>query len=269
MKSRLLLLGAAVALFMSCSPDNDNDSSGTDTDYFPLASGDYWTYDVPGNATTLSGRDSLYVGNDTVINAVTYKKMKTKAQPFGFYSNSLNGNGIRKDGDKIRLTGAASVNFGTGLPINLDVADFVVFKESATDGEQLSVLNGTLTQTIPGFEAYPMTITYSLKAMATGSLPTFTAPDGTVYTDVKTVKTTLNVKITTMIAPLVVPVPVLAPQDVVVSTQYYAKNIGMVYANTAMHYELQDFSAFGLSLPIPQSGSQNQEEILDTYHVGN
>ena len=270
MKTRFLLLAAAVGLIASCSPDDNSDNNNPETAFFPLTSGSYWTYNIPGGGTSLAVKDSLYTANDTVINTIAYKKFKTKDQPaFGFYSNSLNGNSVRKDGDKIVVTGKASLNFGTGLPLNIDVTDFTAFQESAAENAQLSVLNGTMTQTIPGFEAYPMTITYSLKAIAGISMPTFTAPDGTTYTDVKTVKTVLNAKITTIVAPLTFPVPIMNSQDVVVSTQYYAKNIGMVYANTTLSYNLQDFSSLGLQLPIPQSGSQTQQEILDTYPIGN
>jgi hypothetical protein len=248
---------------ISCSSGNDASDTVTDTAYFSLKSGSFWTYNVPENEAGPAGRDSLYTASDTLIGAVTYKKFKTKDQPFGFYSNSLNGNSLRKSGDKLLLTGAASLNFQATLPINLALSDFVIFKESAADNEVIGTFSGTMTQTLQGL---PLLINYILKATAISTLPTYVSPDGTVYTDVKSVKTTLNLEISAVNENLPVPIPVMAPQDVVTSTQYYAKNIGMVYAHTVVAYHLEDFSGLG-TLPIPQSASQTQEEFLDTYHI--
>ena len=75
----------------------------------------------------------------------------------------------------------------------------------------------------------------------------------------------LNLKITTTqtIGGFPVTVTVLSPQDVVTSTQYYAKGIGMVHTNTNITYQLQEFP--GVTFPFPSSGSQTQQEFLDTY----
>ncbi|OYQ48945.1 hypothetical protein [Flavobacterium aurantiibacter] len=62
-------------------------------------------------------------------------------------------------------------------------------------------------------------------------------------------------------------IPVLQPQDVVVSTVYFANNIGMVYATTNVAYEIEDFSGIGIELPIPQTFSQTQTEKLIAHQV--
>ena len=263
MKSKLFTIAFAIAILSSCSND-DSSGNNSATDYLPLANGNYWTYNAVSQAGT--NRDSLYVANDTVINSVSYKKMKTSAIPFGFYSNSLRNNGLRKESDAIYMSGAAGLNLGNTLPIDLSLSDFIIFKESATVNQQLSSISGTITQ---DFQGYPLTIDYNLKTTALENLPTFTSEDNNVYADVKKVKITLNIKVTTSVSVsgFNVPVVLLNPQDVVVSTQYYAKNIGAVYTNTVISYELQDFSQFGITLPIPQSDTQIQNEYLSTYQV--
>jgi hypothetical protein len=61
-------------------------------------------------------------------------------------------------------------------------------------------------------------------------------------------------------------IPILTNQEVVAATQYYAKNIGMVYNNTVISYNLAvDPSELGL--PIPQSATQTSEEFLSSYTV--
>jgi hypothetical protein len=111
-----------------------------------------------------------------------------------------------------------------------------------------------------------MTIDYTLKSISVETLATFTtpAPDSKTYTDVKKVKTIMTMEVDAIIAPFPLPITIMNSQDVIVSVQYYSKNIGMVYANTVIEYEL------AVAIPgstIPQSGSQTQEEFLDTYQV--
>ena len=267
MKTKLFFIVFTIAILTSCS--SDNSSGGTSTaDYLPLTDGNYWTYDVSTVGQTTSNRDSLYVANDTVINTKTYKKMKTLNIPFGFYSNSLRNNGVRKENDAIYMTGNAGLNLGAVLPIDLSVSDLMIFKESATANQELGSVSGVINQ---DFQGYPLVMNYTMKTTALETLPSFTAEDNTVYTDVKKVKITLNLKVSTTVTIPGIPIPLtvalLNPQDVVISTQYYAKNIGMVYTNTVISYELQDFSQFGITLPIPQSGTQTQNESLDTHQV--
>ena len=74
MKFKLLIAITFLTILTSCS--NDTSSGATETNYLPLAIGDYWTYNVTTNAQTQ--RDSLYVSNDTTINTKIYKKFKVK-----------------------------------------------------------------------------------------------------------------------------------------------------------------------------------------------
>lgn len=263
MKKRLLTLLAFTAIFYSCS--NDDDSSGdssVDTNHFPLTSNNSWEYDVVGQ---VPGTDNLYVGDDVVIDGKTYKQMLTTAVPFGFYSSLLQNNNLRTDGSKTLFTGDLNVNLGFDLPIDLNVTDFVILKTNANNNETLGTLTGTFTEVLNGI---PLTVNYTLKATALESLPTYTtpAPQNETYTDVKKVKMTLMMSITTTIPGTTIQIPVLNNQEVVAATQYYAKNIGMVYNYTEVGYELAIDPA-QLELTIPQSSSQTTEEFLNSYLI--
>ena len=233
MKFKLLIAIAFLTILTSCSTDTL--TGATETNYLPLANGNFWTYNVTTNAQTL--RDSLYISNDTTINTKIYKKFKTKNAPVGFFSNSLNKNGLRKEGSSLLLTGTLALDFGVGVPINLSVTEFVIFNETATNNQQLGTVTGTINQTVG---TYPLVIDYTLKSIAIETLPTYSS-NGQVYTDVKRVKTILNAKITTTVTVQGFPIPITATildsQDVVVSNQYYAKNIGMVHTNTLINYQ--------------------------------
>lgn len=247
-------------LFISCSSDDSGTGSNFET---PLTIGNYWTYDVEGQAGIT--RDSLYISNDTVIGSNTYKKFKTENNiATGFYSSALRNNGVRESNGKLKLSGDLSLAAGQTLPIAVDLtlSDFVIFNKNASNNQALnsSPKTGTIQQTVSG---YPLNINYSLQSYGGETLTSFTSPNGDVYTDVKTTKIKLNVEITTTISGF--PITALAAQDVLVSTQYLADGIGVVYTNTVTSYSLNSLVA--TQLGIPATSSQTQEEFLDTYLV--
>ncbi len=274
MKIKILTVLGLFTIFFSCSSDNQsNIADGSITNaYLPLKATSYWIYDV--SSSTINERDYLYVDNDITINSKTYKSLKTQNAPFGFYSNSLRNNGLRKDGNSLLLSGSFGNNTIDQLPLNIALDDFVIFKEDAPNNTILSSVSGEINTVINGYSAYPLKLTYNLKSKAVETLPTYTspAPNGTVYNEVKTVETVLNLEISTSITiPGIgsIPFKIMSAQDVVTSKQYYAKNIGMVYAKTTINYQLEDFSSLPITItiPIPQSFHDIQEEILDTYKV--
>ena len=73
----------------------------------------------------------------------------------------------------------------------------------------------------------------------------------------------------TVISGIATNLTVLPAQDIIVSTQYYAKNIGVIYNNTTIQYALNPAAASSLNLPstIPTSGILTQQESITTYHV--
>lgn len=261
MKTKLVFLGI-VATLISCSTES-SDSEAT-KDYFPLKISNFWTYKVIG--TNVDGTDSLYISNDTIINLKSYKKFRVKNWPLGFFSNSLNNNAVRKDGDRILLTGTAGMQFGATLPIDIVLDDFVVFKQNASENQLLDNLTGVLEQ---DFEGIPVTINYTLKSIAAETLPEFASADGNNYTDVKSVKTLLVLKISAVYE--IIPgfsqnILILDTQEVMTSTQYFAKDIGVVYASTTIQYALEQFPV-DPGLPFPETYNENHKEYLKTHTV--
>lgn len=267
MKTKFLITSLLLIFLTSCNSDsNDTPSEGVilPTLFLPLTNNNYWTYDVDNdinNAGPLT-RDSLYVSNDTLINGSTYKKIKTLGIPTGFFSTSLRNNAVKIDGTKLLLSGNFNLNFGLTSPISIGLDNFIFFKENAPTGEILSSTSGTLNQTIQNI---PLTIDYTLKSVANGSLPIYILPNGDDYTGVKKTKIILNLKITTTqtVSGITVPITLMNAQDVIVSTQYYSGNTGMIFANTVFNYQLNSIP--NVTLPIPSSGNQTQEEYLKTF----
>lgn len=262
MKHNYFFAVLLMAFLTSCSTSDDNATpeEPTANNYFPVENGDFWVYDVNGD---FPGRDSLYIANDTTINNIPHKKFKTKDVPFGFYSSSLTENGIRKSGDKLMVSGATSINLLEGFPIDLVVSDFVIFKENASDNEQLSSVSGTLNYQ---YEDIPLTFNYTMKSVFAETLDSFSVPGHETYQDVKVIKVIvgLNAGGVATFQGFDFPFNVINQQDVVVSTQYYVNNVGMVYSNTDIHYELADLE---IALPIPSTATQNIKEYLVDHNT--
>jgi hypothetical protein len=257
------LLFILSAFIVSCSDDDSDNNTGPtpSVEFFPSASGDYWVYDVPG--TLQDGRDSLYVANDTVIGSNTYKKFKTGNLATGFFTGALSNNGVRYAGGKIMVSGTTSVNFAEEFPLNVGVSDFVIFKYETDNNEILDNETGTIEEV---FDNYPVELNYSLTTKAKEDLATYTV-NGQQYANVKQVETTLELEIVVMfdVGGIQVPFTILDEQPVMVSRQYYAENIGVVHVVTDVTYELNNVP--GYELPMPQTGSEHQEEILVDYNV--
>lgn len=268
MKSKFLLASLLIVFLTSCNDESNglppNEGTVQPTLFLPLTNNNYWTYDVDSdiNSSGPLTRDSLYVANDTLVNGVTYKKMKTLNIPSGFFSSSLRNNAVKIDGKKLVITGNFNLDFGLTSPISIALNDFIFFKENAPTSEVLSSTSGTINQTIQNI---PLTIDYTLKSVANGYLPIYILPNGDDYSEVKKTKIILNLKITTTqtISGVTVPITIMNAQDVIVSNQYYCLGTGMIFANTVLNYQLNSIP--NVTLPIPSSGNLTQEEYLKSY----
>lgn len=251
------LAALATLLSVSCSSDDDSSNGSGETNYLPLTDGNYWIYDVTGSAQ--NGRDSVYIAHDTLIGTNTYKKIKTATTPYGFFSSVVNNNGVRKDGDAYKVSGSTAVSFSEDFPFSIAVNDLVVFKESATTGQTLGTVTGTIEQE---YEGLPLEFDYTLTTTADETLPSYSI-NGHSYTNVKKVKATVNLSINYSLGGI--PIAILAAQDVVTSYQYYAQGIGVVNVETVFTYTIND--AFATTLGIEPTTTETQVETLDTYNM--
>ena len=254
----ILLVGLA-----SCSTnDGNNNATGTGT-FLPLLPTSEWVYDVKLD-TQPSGTDVLFIDGETTINNKIYQKFKTTAVPTGFFTNLLNNNNVRKEGDQLLLSGTTGLGFSDILPINLTLSDFVIFKEIANPNTELASMSGTIEQAVQNI---PLKINYTLKSVFKESLSSFSVPGKATYTNVKVVKIIANISVTTVYLLPIINTPftvsILDPQDVIVSTHYYAEGVGMIYSKTAINYQLNQLPQGAGELPIPQQGSSTIEEFLN------
>ena len=206
MKNKLLLLGLSLFI-LSCSSDDSTPPIESVTEFLPLNDGNYWLYDVTSDAETGTGNDHLYISNDTIIAGVTYKRFETEDLAFGFFSNALSNNGVRKSEDKLLLTGTASFNFSSDIPFSIDAANLVIFKENAANNEVVGTLSGTIEQ---DYEGYTIEFQYELTATAKDNMSTYSV-NGQTYTNVKPmeIRLSLDAVLQYQLGPSTIPVTIM------------------------------------------------------------
>jgi hypothetical protein len=274
MKLKTLFVGIAVMSLLACSSDdNDGGNQPGNNEFLPLSNNNFWVYEI--SSPQGIQQDSVYVNGDIIINNQTFKKMNAREPFFGFYAGAVHNNGIREDNGKLFMSGTfAGAGLGDFIDLNLELNNFVIFDENATaNNQQLSVINGVLTE---DFDGFPITVTYALKSFAQTQINNFEATNGQNYPVAKPVKIVLNIKVSTAIEVLPgfppVNVNILNDQDLVVSTSYFVQNIGIVQTDTNYQFEinpqLANFPGFG-DLPIPENGSSTLNEKLINFNVNN
>ncbi|MDO4727995.1 MAG: hypothetical protein Q4B43_03200 [Bacteroidota bacterium] len=267
---KILFLSLAFVLW-NCSSDDNNaqpDSIINNASYSPQQIGNYWTYNVLSDVV---GKDSLYISSSTVHEGEDLYNYTAQIPTYGYYSNLMNGSSIRSTETALFINGNMSLGdvFGNNVPMNIDFNNFKFFDSNATNGTILDNKNGYYE--IPYQDNGILKVTYNLTTEAGENLATYTQ-GGNTYSDVKQSKIRLNVKVVATIVVNVLGVPtsfdytLLNSQDVLISIQYYAKGIGMVFANTDFQYSIDELPA-GFNLPIPQNYSSNTKESLASYKV--
>lgn len=268
-----ILFGATMGLlFMGCSSDdNGQPAPPNTTTYFPTNAQQYWVYEVTSEEAP-SSRDSLYILGQEQINNKNYHRLKAREPFFGFYSSSLNNNAIREESGKLMVTGSFALpGFEDLIDLDLSLNDLIIFDQNASNNQQLSMISGETQQNIGDI---PVKVTYVLRTNALNTIPSFTAANGQVYTNVKPMKVTLRLDVRATLGPPINPLPipinvaVLDAQDVAISTSYWVENIGVVQTETNLQYQVSDLilTFFPEGLPIPSSGSSTSLEKLVDYY---
>lgn len=276
---KIILLSFLAVFALSCSdegvqnPNNTNETA-TDGNYFPSTENDFWNYEVSNtdNTTseTITSNDSLYVVSET---ANTFMLDVNEGMP-------ANGtmNGFLSSGSLTRTNTALILNGTLELPeeiaslFNFDITlnDFILFDASAVTNTELSANTNTISQ---DFNGLPITITYVLSTKALGNSENITLND-TLYNKVTASQLTLNISVSTIVSfgGFPITVAILDPQDILVSTNYFADTIGLVQATSQSNYQISDtaiaaLEAAGQTLAIPTSGSSTNIQNLNIFFV--
>jgi len=275
-----LSLCFSIALVTSCSNEPidsgivNNGDTAISSDYFPTSLNSYWIYDVANTNNNLNElsitNDSLYI-NSQNANAFTLG-INDGLPPNGILSGFLSSGNLTRTNETLILDGILELPAEISNVIDFEIAlnNHVLYDISAPINSELSTNGDTITQEFNGF---PITINYELLSKSLGTLESITA-NGLVYNDIIGSELVLNVSASTTIdfAGIPINISILEPQDVLVSTYYFANAIGMVKSTSEINYQISDaavtaIETAGQNLPIPTSGSFTSDENLNRFLI--
>lgn len=270
MKTKFLYLFLALG-FLGCSSDNSGSTPiipGGNNAYFPQDQGNYWVYDVMSEQAPASS-DSLYINGAIEENGYTYYSYATEDNmPLGFYSKIMTSGKSRNAGPKVLITGSINAGdiFGGNLgELEVNFDNFLFFDASATPGKPLDSKSDSFS--FP-YNDIDFKIDYILTTTAGQSFPTHTIGD-VVYENIKTTTVSLKAKITATVSLFGIDIPyvIMDQQDIIVSTQYYAKNVGVIFVDTTIEYHLNELPSSDIEIPVPQDFETNSSEALATFYI--
>ena len=258
--TRLSLLVLVVSI-VACGSDDDNGNTNN-ANYFPLDEGAAWTYD--NTAELGDSRDSLYYVNDQQLNGNTYANLDAEQPANAFMTTILSENLLRTSGSALIVNGDLGTVVLEGFPeINVPLDDVRLFDGDASVGDELAIVTDEFTQDFMGF---PFVVTFSVRSVQGETLPSYTA-GGTPYDNVIASQIIVNAQVVANIdlAGTTIEVPILVSQDVITATNYYAEDVGLIFSDVELNYQLEDLSGVGIEFPFPTEANQTSTQTLDTF----
>lgn len=268
-----ILLVALV--FTACSSDdNNNNDSGNSVfsgDYFPSSVANYWNYDVTienvNTNQTTQLTDSLYVFSQQ--NSSFKLNVNTNNIANGSKNRILVSGDLEKQTNKLVLN-----NGGISLPIEgftdfgFDVSNFVLYDTDAATGTELSSVSSSVTQPFQGVD---LVLTYTLKSEKLQNQESFSLNDD-VYNVVTSTKLSLILKVDATVPQLPIPLPIIDQQEVMTINSFFAKDVGLIKADSNISYEINSTTAtlleqqFGIDLSNANVNVNNTQE-LSSYNI--
>lgn len=259
-------------LIISCSSSDDSeiiDSVPETYDYFPLSVDSYWVYDNQDSEQE-NTRDSLFISEMEVINTTIHYNFSSLEPLSGFMTNLLSQSSLNTNDYELLLNGQLGTPPIEGFPeISIPLVNFIMYDLNENNGTLLSEISGDIQEVI---EEIPIKFNYQIT-----TIQGETFEDGySNFTSSSVLSSIININLSIVaefeVLGNVIEIPILQPQDVIRTTNYFADGIGMIYSDTQVEYELEDLSileTLGITLPFPSEDSSNSSQTLDTYNLEN
>lgn len=274
LKAYLPICFLAALTLTGCSSDDDSTSGSQNntTDYFPLALNNSWNYN---NQRTIEGQspsqsqETLSIVDSSEENGNTFYNLDSNNDLEGGLATTLfsNGNLSKVDGALIYSGGYALdlPNIGDFGPLEIQIDNAMIFDSNAVAGTELFSFSDSIEQDIevqPGV-VLPIAFNYSIATNNVAFLPTYMVGD-IEYSDILEANVILTASVTTSLGPIS-GIPILAEQEVLHITNYYANGIGLISSEVEINYVFEDLSNFGL--PSIPSVHVSSTQSIDSYIV--
>ncbi|HLU80971.1 MAG TPA: hypothetical protein VK010_02760 [Flavobacteriaceae bacterium] len=273
MNSKILSAIFVAALLVSCSSDDSDNPPAPNTNYFPLSTGNYWTYqnqrEVEGETPT-QNTETLSVEDVEEVNGEKQYDMESDQPTNGGVATTIFANGrLSKNQGKLKYNGKLDFYVGqSGIDtISFPVNNAIVFDSNAGINAQLFSFSDSFQQEIPVDNlTIPVTINYTVRTKNLGIINSRTV-NGVEYENVLSSEVVMELSV---VAEIVTPfgqidVDIMTPQEVMIATNYFAEGVGMVESDVSIHYEFEDLTEYGFP-NVPPVDIQSTQEI-DSYVV--
>jgi len=250
-----------VLSLIACDSD-DNGNTTNDANYFPLNADSSWTYD--NTAEIGASRDSLYYVSQEQVAGNTYANLDAEQPANAFMTTILSENLLRTSESTLIVNGDLGTVVLEGFPeINVPLDDVRLYDGTAGVGDELAMINDEFTQDFMGF---PFIVSFSVRSVQGETLTSYTA-GGVTYDNVISSQIVVNAAVIAEIdlVGTIIEVPILVSQDVITSTNFYAEDIGLVYSEVVLNYQLEDLSGIGIEFPFPTESNQTSTQTLDVF----
>ncbi len=254
MRKLLFLCGITLLSFtVGCSDDDSDVLNSNLANYYPLENNNSWTYTNRLNIEQQENQEGTetLTAVDAGNNAYTFEREGDILT--GFASSILTNGEVTKQNNSLLYNGALTIDlseFGS-FPINLEPIVFSIenaklYDKAASAGTNLFSNSNQITQEL-SFEgqSFDLVIDYDIFIDQGQKLDNYSVATES-FADVITSKIGLRMSISAIVGGFI-SLPLLDETEVISSTNYFAKDIGLIYNET--QYDIATEAISEINIP--------------------
>ncbi|EMY81414.1 hypothetical protein pgond44_06165 [Psychroflexus gondwanensis ACAM 44] len=262
MKKVSVYLGIIFLLFCYSCASEDEDILLSDSNYFPLALDNSWTYENTSreNSSTITGNETLSISEVNTQNPQRFSFTQTVTNFSGVFTTILSsGEVYKQNGEQtIIFDGEYSVFLSDEFPgFTIPLLDVTLYDAALTQGDVLYTSLGEVEEDINGF---PVSLEYEITLAHAGFMENMTV-NGQTYSDVYSSKISLNLSASVFI--VFSDFTILQEQNASTITNYYAKDIGLIKSDVSTDIIFEDIPE-QLNFEIPDVSVQSNQNLIDS-----
>jgi hypothetical protein len=261
MKKVSVYLGIIFLLFCYSCANEDENILLSDSNYFPLALDNSWTYEntFTENSNPITGSENLSISEVNAQEPQRFSFSKTVTDISGAFTNILSsGEVFKQNGDQtIIFDGQYSVFLSDELPnFKIPLSEVTLYNAASTQGD---VLYNSLGEVEGDLNGFPVRLEYEINFSHAGFMENMTVNNQT-YSDVYISKISLYLSVNVSI--VFSDFTIIQEQNVSTITNYYAKDIGLIKSDVSTNIDFEDIPE-QFNVEITDVSIQSNQNLID------
>lgn len=270
----LLVSFFMVSFMVSCSSDDEDFGpaipESTAINYLPLTQENQWIYhnrvNIPNQQYTNESEETITAADTSTVSETASYKFTSNAtsKNQGVMTLMLTNGYVNKVEGKIIFNGHLDLSIPVlEQRISIPVTNLVLLNQNANAGTPLSTVHDAYTQdfTFSG-KTVPVTINYILET-SEGSV--YEAYDNGLQNYQNVIASKLKLTLSASASIMNFDLDLLLNQPVLETTNYFAKDIGLILSQSDIHMEFEDLSEFNVPQLPAVIGTSSQ--VLNDYRL--